>query len=56
MNDRSARAAAEALGWVLRPLPASEHPAGVGELAKVRLGAALEGPERDALLWELSAP
>lgn len=52
-HDRSVRRAASALGLVLEPLPARAHPAGLADLAKVRLGDALAGPVADDLLWEL---
>jgi hypothetical protein len=53
LHDRSLGAAASALGLVLEPLPAREHPAGLPGLAKLRLDEALRGPDADELLWEL---
>jgi hypothetical protein len=52
-HDRTVQAAATALGLVLEPLPAREHPAALGDLTKVRLGEALGGAGADELLWEL---
>jgi hypothetical protein len=56
-HARSVRAAADALGLLLRPLPVCEHPTGLAELAKVRLGEALRGEAAGGdLIWELSSP
>jgi len=52
-HDRTVRAAAAALGLALEPLTARDYPPGLGELAKVRLGEALAGPDADELVWEL---
>jgi hypothetical protein len=56
-HERSVRAAADALGLLLRPLPVCEHPTGLAELAKVGLGEALRGEAAGGdLIWELSSP
>lgn len=53
LHDRTVNAAATALGLRLGATRAAELPEGVAELAKLRLAEALEGPDRDALIWRV---
>jgi len=53
LHDRTVIAAATALGLRLGAARAGELPEGVTELAKLRLAEALEGPDRDALIWRV---